>query len=279
MKRIYSAMIMIFCLILSCVSVVSYVYKPDDLILDPTIENFNLPENFEETFIETNSKKNINAIYDLDIFSNNYCILFLHGNGDTIWSDGMKEIYMQLILNNLSVFAIDYKGYGKSEGISRIITLLEDVEAGYEYLENNYSDKNIIIWGKSLGTIPAIQLAQKHPESILVLESTISNINDLEIPLEKLFSTSLKNVDLIIEDDHSFNNVEEINKIKNRVYMIHGRDDSIALYKIAQDMFKLIPSKNKKFITLENEGHNFSSFEILEIPVGIILEDLRNGVK
>jgi pimeloyl-ACP methyl ester carboxylesterase len=75
--------------------------------------------------------------------------------------EGMHEI-------SLSVLAIDYRGFGNSDGsFPSEKQIYEDAEAAWQYLtkKRGILPQNIYIYGESLGGVVAIDLAVKHPEA------------------------------------------------------------------------------------------------------------------
>lgn len=77
-------------------------------------------------------------------------------------------------------------------------------------------------------------------------------------------------------NDNSFNNIESIKDLKNQIFMIHGVNDSIASFSIAQDMYDTIKSTEKHFISFIDEGHNYSRYDVLLGPISIIKEEILN---
>ena len=278
MKRKTSAALGCFLLFFSsCTTVTSYTYGPDSLLLNPAMETSLPPEGFREDNLKAEDGTALNILYNSVLEDYEYCVLYLHGNGDTVWSAGLRPFYSLLNAGGLVVCAVDYRGYGKSGGQSAIDTLQEDARTAYDFLSRHFDPGRIIIWGKSLGTVPALLLARDRPESPLVLESTISNLEDLEGPLERLFSTRFRKVDLILRNTGTFDNTLAVKGIHNRTFMIHGEEDPLAGFDSARKMYEDIPAAGKTFIPLPGEGHNYSSFSVLRNPLEIILTSIKNG--
>ena len=81
----------------------------------------------------------------------NKTLLFFHGNGGNISHrlDSL-EIFHEL---GLSVFIIDYRGYGQSQGTTSEQGTYRDAEAAWQYLTETRGipDNDIIIFGRSMG--------------------------------------------------------------------------------------------------------------------------------
>jgi len=84
-----------------------------------------------------------------------YTLLYLHGNFEDLGRVG--EYVPQFLAQGYSVFAIDYRNYGHSEGKPTEQNTYADVQLAYEYLRNKLglSADHIIIFGYSLGSGPA----------------------------------------------------------------------------------------------------------------------------
>ena len=62
----------------------------------------------------------------------------------------------------MNVFILDYRGYGKSEGVPGEPGLVYDALAGLDFLVSHpaIDPEQIIVFGRSLGAAVAIQLAR-----------------------------------------------------------------------------------------------------------------------
>jgi len=104
--------------------------------------------------------------------------LILHGNGGNISVrlDQYKEIHRRY---NASIIAIDYRGYGRSEGEPSEEGLYADALAAYEFAKQLYPNKKIVVFGRSMGGAVAAQLASVVSPAALVLEASISSLQHI----------------------------------------------------------------------------------------------------
>jgi len=100
-------------------------------------------------------------------------VLYCHGNAASI---AVHQWIPKLASAGLNVLLWDYRGFGKSEGRSESeSTLLKDGEAAYNFLRaQNVDAQSIVIYGQSLGTTVAIDLASRFPCRRLLVESGMS---------------------------------------------------------------------------------------------------------
>jgi len=97
-------------------------------------------------------------------------LVHFHGNGEVVadWEDVFPAMARRLELN---LFMAEYRGYGASSGTPRLGEMLEDVEA----IADAAGDR-LIVFGRSVGSIYAIELADRREVEGLVLESGIADI-------------------------------------------------------------------------------------------------------
>ena len=106
-------------------------------------------------------------------------LLFFHGNAGNI-SHRIDSISIFYNLG-LSVFIIDYRGYGNSEGTPSEHGTFRDAAAAWDYLvqERRLRPDEIIVFGRSLGGAVAAALAANVTPAAVILESTFTSIKEL----------------------------------------------------------------------------------------------------
>ncbi len=99
-----------------------------------------------------------------------YLVLYFHGNGEDIGH--ISGIERELLNRGASVMAMDYPDYGLSEGKPTEKTCYEASSLLYtEALKKGCKPEQIIIWGRSIGSGIATDLASKRECRALVLDS------------------------------------------------------------------------------------------------------------
>ena len=105
---------------------------------------------------------------------NQLCILHLHGSAGNV-------TYRSAVLDRLrklpaTVFAIDYRGYGRSQGKPTEAGLLLDAEAAHDHLVRlGFAPDRIVPYGESLGVAIAAQLAHRRECAALILQSGLTD--------------------------------------------------------------------------------------------------------
>jgi fermentation-respiration switch protein FrsA (DUF1100 family) len=176
--------------------------------------------------------------------------LFLHGNGDNL------SYYMPYIQETIaagsSVLMIDYRGYGRSAGSPSEQGLYHDSDAGYTYLlDKGYRAEQIIIYGQSLGSAVAIDLASRRPCAGLILEAPFSSASDVAGSLVPFIGPLLV---------RSYNSLPKIRGIRAPKLFIHGDRDGTIPFKLGRKLFDAAPEPKTLWI-VPGAGHN----DILEV--------------
>ena len=165
-----------------------------------------------------------------------YVILCSHGNNIDI---GMKhQHYAELSARSRClVVGYDYSGYGCSTGSPGEKESCENAQRVVEFLQENSilqnSAKQLILYGESVGSGPAIWLASKFSTCGLILQSPISS------GLRVLTSNRV----LCCCD--IFPNVKRIKKVTCPTFVIHGLEDNQVSVSHGRALYRRLPSKHK----------------------------------
>jgi fermentation-respiration switch protein FrsA (DUF1100 family) len=100
-----------------------------------------------------------------------FTFLAFHGNASNIAN--RAPTYEFLRDTPANVLALEYRGYGHSEGKPTEAGLYLDAEAAYQYLVNTrrLAPKSIVSFGQSVGTTIAVDLAAHHGVGGVILEA------------------------------------------------------------------------------------------------------------
>jgi fermentation-respiration switch protein FrsA (DUF1100 family) len=147
-------------------------------------------------------------------------LLWFHGNAGNI-SHRLENLKLLHDLAEVQVFIFDYREYGRSQGrISREGTF-KDAAAAYRYAveSRKVPAGDLVLFGRSLGTALATDLAARLPCRSLILESAFTNSSDMA----KLFAPFMFDWRPRIPYD----NLGKIAKLEVPLLIIHGSDDEI----------------------------------------------------
>ncbi|MBI3312901.1 MAG: alpha/beta hydrolase [Candidatus Omnitrophica bacterium] len=178
-------------------------------------------------------------------------ILFFHGNAGNI--SGRLYKAKGWITRGFSVFLMDYRGYGLSEGkMEHGDDILRDAHAALDWLvkSKKFLLSGIILYGESLGTYPAIRLAAENKVGAMILESPFTSF----VELGKIHYSLIPGMELLLRD-FSFRNQDWIGQIKTPLFVLHGTRDEICPYAMGEKLFEQAPEP-KAFLSIENGAHN-----------------------
>ncbi len=179
-------------------------------------------------------------------------ILDCHGNRSNISAN--LDYAQQFHLMNLSVFLIDYRGYGRStKRIPSEATVYQDVEAAWNYLihERGIEPHNIFVFGHSLGGAIAIDLASKHPEIAgLIIESSFTSIRKM-VDFKKIYW--MFPIDILLTQ--TFNSIAKVSQLKMPILFTHGTHDRVVPVEMSHDLFASA-TEPKQLLIIPGAGHN-----------------------
>lgn len=107
-------------------------------------------------------------------------LLICHGNAGNLGDAGRPAHYAGLRALGLNLLAFDYRGYGESGGRPTEDGLYRDADAAWRYLRaaRGVPAGRIVLFGHSLGSTVAVELATRVPAAGLVLEGAPTSILD-----------------------------------------------------------------------------------------------------
>lgn len=117
-----------------------------------------------------------------------FTILFSHGNAADLGM--LTGFYCRLVHHlNINLFSYDYSGYGVSSGKATEKNIYSDIEAAWHALLKRYDLKadNVILYGQSIGTACAVDLATKFESAGVVLHSPLMSGIRLLFPVKRTF--------------------------------------------------------------------------------------------
>jgi uncharacterized protein len=186
--------------------------------------------------------------------SGGYWLLICHGNAGNLSEFGRPAHYVGLRQLGLSLLAFDYRGYGESSGAPSEAGLYKDADAAYRYLrdELRVAPERIIIFGHSLGSTVAVDLASRVPSAGLILEGALTSV--LERGQELYPYIPVRWI-----GRSRFNSLEKISRVRVPKLFLHARADDVVPLSHGRRLFEAAPPP-KTFIELRG-GHG-DAFEV-----------------
>jgi len=219
---------------------------------------------YKDVYFKTSDNIKINGWF-IPCKDSKFLILFCHGNaGNISHRIGKVKFFHEL---GCSVFIIDYRGYGKSEGRASEAGFYKDAEAAYKYLlSQGISTEQIIGYGESIGGAVIVDLASKDEMKAIILDSTLTSVRDM-------IKSTYSFIPYWVFSSR-FDSERKIKSIKVPKLIIHSINDEIVPFQLGTKLYEAA-FEPKEFLKIYG-GHNSNFYEsegILKEKVGNFLKD------
>ena len=253
MKYIYFT---VSSIIIAYIVVIIFVYfYQRNLLYHPSENNYQndtIQFNHQEIFIKVNNEIKLKSwIINKDL-KNFKTLVFFHGNA----GDLSNRIYKlnELDKLNINILLISWRGFSGNEGYPTEKNLYEDAEAAIKWLnKKKVSNSQIILYGESLGTGVAVEIASKNNFNSIILESPFTSIENSA----KIYYPYLP-VRFLLKD--RYDSISKIKKINSPILIMHGRKDDIVPFFMGKKLFEKANSpKDSYFTDIDDHMMEFNS--------------------
>jgi fermentation-respiration switch protein FrsA (DUF1100 family) len=207
----------------------SQVYHPSRSF-DATGAELGRP--FEDVYFPSNDGLKLNGWFypaDAGSLRGSLVVLICHGNAGNI--SQRLAMTQALLSTGVNVFLFDYRGYGRSEGYPSEEGTYRDGEAACQWLRSKgFADRNIILFGESLGGAIAAELATRISCAGLILQSTFTCIADMGADLFPWLPVRWLN-------HIRYDTLSKLPGIKAPVMVMHSRGDRLIRFRHSQRNF------------------------------------------
>jgi fermentation-respiration switch protein FrsA (DUF1100 family) len=181
-------------------------------------------------------------------------LLYFHGNGGCIGNIGYQEAWSMLRKLGIGIFPVDYEGYGESGGRPSEKNFYRDADAAYAYLRDSLGvpPSRILIYGFSLGSAVAVDLAARVPAAGLMVEGALLSVADLGAPAYPFLP-----VRLMVRN--RFASVDKIARVDMPKLFIHSIEDEQIPFAHGRKLFELA-REPKRFV--EVHGGHITAFKV-----------------
>lgn len=173
-------------------------------------------------------------------------LLYLHGNNCNL-SNRLERV-SRFLRDGYGLSMLSFRGYGVSTGRPSETNNVNDALLAYEaLLKNGVESKDIIVYGESLGTGVAVQVAAKRPVGALVLEAPYTSLSDL-------VRHRLRAIPAYTFLKDEFNSVEHIKNVTTPLLIVHSLGDDIIPIAFGRWLFDAATGP-KEFLRVRGAGH------------------------
>jgi alpha-beta hydrolase superfamily lysophospholipase len=181
-------------------------------------------------------------------------LLYFHGNGEIVDDyDWSAPFYNRIGVN---LFVADYRGYGFSDGTPTISNMIKDSHQIFKefskIVEQYGFRKSVFVMGRSLGSIPAIEVVYHYQNDVqgLIIESGSAN------NFRYFFDSLIPSNNPILSDDSKFLNKVKLRSISKPTLIIHAEHDTLVPLKEGKELYDNSAAKDKRFLKIPNAEHN-----------------------
>jgi pimeloyl-ACP methyl ester carboxylesterase len=218
-----------------------FFFRPEIL---PRHFEYQYPFPFDEVDFEMEDGGYINGLH-FKVPNSKGVVFYLKGNSRSI--KGWGKFAKDFVSKGYDFFMIDYRGFGKSSGKRTETTLYNDAQTVYKWLKTHYSEDEIIVYGRSLGSGIAARVASWNKPKMLILDSPYYSFlyqvrrYGFILPLRWLLRYKIR-TDFFIR------------KVECPIFILHGTKDRLISFSQSQKLTKLVP--HIELIPIEGGGHN-----------------------
>ena len=177
-------------------------------------------------------------------------VLTFHGNGGTM-ADRL-DWCQEMVSRGASILAVEYRGYGESEGRPSEESCRADARAALAEARRLSAGRPgpLLIHGRSLGGAVAVALAADSEHDGLIVESSFTRVGDMaaltRIPMARQLVA------------YRFDSVDYIGSVDAPVFLVHGTADTLVPYSMGEALrdARLALGQRVSFFPVEGGEHN-----------------------
>ena len=168
-------------------------------------------------------------------------IVYFHGNAGKLENRIHKLNHFKDI--DVNFLIISWRGFSGNSGKPTEKGLYEDGKSTIDWLKNiGLSDKDIVLYGESLGTGIATHIAQNRKFAGLVLETPFTSMVDAAKNVYPYIP-----VGILLKD--RYENEKKIKHINIPVLVMHGEADQIVPFKMGKKIYEIANKPKYSYFT------------------------------
>lgn len=177
---------------------------------------------------------------------NGKIVVLFHGQGIHIGYNAFKARYF--LDAGYGIFMAEYRGFAGNPGSPTEEGLYNDGRGVMQWLKDqHYPPSQVVVYGESLGTGVAVEIAAEFPVAGLILEAPYSSAVEIGEMRYPFFPISF------LMKDH-LDSLSKIGRVKAPLLVVHGSEDTIIPIKYSRKLFDAA-NEPKQFITMQGIGH------------------------
>ena len=230
----YFTNILLFIVLIYFFIVILTYFFQRSLLYHPSENNYlndKLQVSIERVKIVTEDKIELISWYHEKDIKNYKTVLFLHGNAGSLENRIHKINHFKDM--NVNFLIISWRGFSGNKGNPNESGLYEDARSAIRWLNSKgIKENNIIIYGESLGTGIAVEIAQNKSFAGIILESPFTSM--IDAGKDKYPFLPVK---LMLKDKYESD--KKIMNIKIPIMIMHGKLDNIVPFSMGKKIYQL----------------------------------------
>ena len=237
----------------------SLLFKPDHQVAD---KNTIFPEAIEHQ-IPVNDTLSLQAWFRPPSHKDAITVVMLHGNAGNL---STRKRHIDNFRDTERGFLIfSWRGYGNNPGKPSEVGLNEDAQAALNWLnQKGIPDTHIVLYGESLGSGVAIEMATHHQLKGVMLGAPYTSITEMAkrdypwMPIELLLK-------------HPFDSLSKLPQVTEPLAILHSRDDPVIPFALGKELAERAQAP-KRFYDFSDRGHTGFNKTDLNTALTWILE-------
>jgi uncharacterized protein len=238
-------------IIIYCVTGILLYFLQDIILFHPEPLDIHTKYKFTDSCREVNLHYDTATVLNIVQFKTKDSaikgvVLYFHGNRKNIaWYEKYARNFTR---NSYEVWMIDYPGFGKSTGKFAEQRLYDYALQVYKMARSRFIPQRIILYGKSLGSCIAAELAAVRDCKYLILETPCYSMSSLISHFLPIYP-----VRQMLH--YHFPTNEYLTQVNAPVIIFQGNDDGIVPYSNASKLKEVLKPADE-FITIDQGQHN-----------------------
>lgn len=185
-------------------------------------------------------------------------LLYFHGNAGNLLSRAGRM--GEYLAKGRGMLMLSYRGYGGSGGRPTEANNVADAALAYRWLlENGVAPADIVLYGESLGSGVAVQLAAREPVGGVILDAPYTSIADVGARIYPFLPVQRFIID-------RYDSLARIARIDAPLLIVHGELDTLIPITMGRELFKRA-NEPKQFGAIAGAGHAdhymFGSYDVI----------------
>ena len=239
---------LIFVLIYFFVIIFTYIFQRS-LLYHPSENNYSSDKivvEIEKVKIKTRDDIELISWYHKKNSKDYKTIIFFHGNAGSLKNRIHKINHFKDM--DVNFLLVAWRGFSGNKGYPTESGLYEDARSAVEWLQyKGVKEENIIIYGESLGTGVAVEIAQNRSFAGIILESPFTSM--IDAGKDKYPFLPVK---LLLKDKYESN--KKIKNVTSPILIMHGEIDNIVPFHMGKKIYELA-NEPKFFYASKDDDH------------------------